>query len=186
MVFNLSSAGSPTSARKTGSGFKKPYTYSLKNTYVLKAFQDILENRLLETLREQEGGTYGASVYSVLPKRPKQIASFYVYFDCNPDKVEKLVAIVYQEIDKIKNGDIKKEDLDKVLTSYLKDIKEEKEYTGYELNVMYDYAIEGYNRNDAKNNVNLINAVTPQDIQNLVKTMMSGSESFEFIFKPKK
>ena len=166
--------------------FKKPYTYSLKNTYVLKAFQDILENRLLETLREQEGGTYGASVYSVLPKRPKQIASFYVYFDCNPDKVEKLVAIVYQEIDKIKNGDIEKEDLNKVLTSYLKDLKEEKEYTGYELNVMYDYAIEGYNRNDAKNNVDLINAVTPQDIQNLVKTMMSGSESFEFIFKPKK
>ncbi|MEM8521222.1 insulinase family protein [Flavobacterium sp. PL12] len=166
--------------------FKKPYTYSLKNTYILKAFQDILENRLLETLREQEGGTYGASVYSALPKRPKQNASFYVYFDCNPDKVEKLVDIVHQEIDKIKNGDIEKEDLNKVLTSYLKDVKEEREYTGYELSVMYDYAIEGYNRNDAKNNVDLINSVTEQDIQNLVKTMMNGAESFEFIFKPKK
>lgn len=166
--------------------FKKPYTYSLKNTYVLKAFQDILENRLLETLREQEGGTYGASVYSTLTKRPKQIASFYVYFDCNPDKVEKLVAIVHQEIEKIKNGNIEKEDLNKVLTSYLKDLKEEKEYTGYELNLLYDYAIEGYNRNDAKNNVDLINTVTQKDIQNFVKTMMTGAENFEFIFKPKK
>ena len=166
--------------------FKKPYTYSLKNTYVLKAFQDILENRLLETLREQEGGTYGASVYSTLTKRPKQIASFYVYFDCNPDKVEKLVAIVHQEIEKIKNGNIEKEDLNKVLTSYLKDLKEEKEYTGYELNLLYDFAIEGYNRNDAKNNVDLINTVTQKDIQNFVKTMMTGAENFEFIFKPKK
>ena len=51
---------------------------------------------------------------------------------------------------------------------------------------MYDYAIEGYNKNDPKNNVDLINAVTAQDIQNLVKTVMSGAESFEFIFKPKK
>ena len=102
------------------------------------------------------------------------------------NKVEKLVEIVHQEIEKIKNGDLKKEDLDKVLTSYLKDLKEEKEYTGYELNVMYDYAIEGYNRNDPKKNVDLINAVTPQDIQNLVETIMNGAESFEFIFKPKK
>ncbi|MEC5165395.1 putative Zn-dependent peptidase [Flavobacterium sp. PL11] len=72
------------------------------------------------------------------------------------------------------------------MTSYIKELKEEKEYTGYELNVMYDYAIEGYNRNNIKNNLNLINAVMKQDIQNLVKTMITGAESFEFIFKPKK
>ena len=166
--------------------FKNPFTYSLKNTYVLKAFQDVLENRLLETLREQEGGTYGASVFSSLPKRPKQIASFYVYFDCDPDKVDKLVAIVHEEIEKIRKGDIDKEDLDKVLTSYLKDLKEEKEYTNYGLNVMYDYTIEGYNRNDAANNLDLINSVTPQDVQKLVNTILDKAESFEFIFKPQK
>ena len=51
---------------------------------------------------------------------------------------------------------------------------------------MYDYAIEGYNRNDPKNNLNLINVVTEKDIQNMVKTIMTGAENFEFIFKPKK
>ena len=166
--------------------FKKPYTYSLKNTYVLKAFQDVLEMRLLETLREQEGGTYGASVYSSLPKRPKQIASFYVYFDCDPEKADKLVRIVHQEIEKIKNGEIDKEDLSKVLSSSLKGLKEDREYTNYEINLMYDYSIEGYNRNDPKNNVNLINSITPQDIQKFIKDLMNGSQSFEFIFKPKK
>jgi zinc protease len=166
--------------------FKKPFEYSLKNTYILKAFQDILELRLMETLREQEGGTYGASVYSSLNKRPKEVATFYVYFDCNPDKVDKLVGIVHQEIEKIENGEIDEEDLTKVLTSYLKDLKEEKEYTGYELNVLYDFNVEGYNKNDPKNNIDLINSVTTQDIQKFVKVLMKDAQSFEFIFKPKK
>ena len=166
--------------------FKKPFKYSLKNTYVIKAFQDILENRLLETLREQEGGTYGASVYTSLTKRPKQLASFYVYFDCDPEKVDKLVSIVHQEIEKIKNGEIDKEDLSKVVSSSLKTLKEDKEYTNYDINLMYDYAIEGYNKNNPKNNVDIINAITHKDVQNFVKEMMNGSQSFEFIFKPKK
>lgn len=166
--------------------FKKPFEYSLKNTYILKAFQDILELRLMETLREQEGGTYGASVYSSLSKRPKEEANFYVYFDCDPDKVEKLVSIVYQEIQKIENNEIDQEDLNKVVTSYLKEIKEEKEYTGYELNVLYDFNVEGYNKNDPKNNIDLINSITAQDIQKLVKVLMKDAQSFEFIFKPKK
>lgn len=166
--------------------FKNNFKYSLKNTYILKAFQDILELRLMETLREQEGGTYGASVFSSLTKRPKQLASFYVYFDCNPDKADKLVSIVHQEIDKIKNGTIQKEDLNKALSSYLKEVKEEKAYTSYQLNLLYDYFIEGYNKNDTKNNVDLINAITPQDIQKFVNAMMNDVQSFEIIFKPQK
>lgn len=166
--------------------FKKPFKYSLKNSYIIRAFQDILELRLLETLREQEGGTYGASVYSFLSKRPSEIASFYVYFDCNPEKAAKLIAIVHQEIDKIKEGIIDKEDLNKALTSYLKDLKEEKNYTNYELDVLYDYLIEGYNRNDSKNNIALINAITPKNIQDFVKQMMNNSQSFEIVFKPRK
>jgi zinc protease len=166
--------------------FKKTFKYSLKNTYLIKAFQDILEIRLMETLREQEGGTYGASVYSNLVKRPKEVATFYVYFDCNPDKVEKLVSIVFQEIEKIKKGEICKNDLDKSLTSYLKDQKEEKEYTVYELNVLYDFFIEGYNKTDAKNNVDLINSIKIQDVQNFAKSMMDDAQSFKIIFKPKK
>ncbi|TDE04645.1 M16 family metallopeptidase [Flavobacterium hiemivividum] len=166
--------------------FKKPFKYSLKNKYIIKAFQDILELRLMATLREQEGGTYGASVYSILSKRPTELASFYVYFDCDPEKADKLISIVHQEIDKIKNGTIDKEDLNKALTSYLKDLKEEKEYTNYELDVLYDYLIEGYNRNDTKNNVDLINTITPKDIQKFVKQMMNDSQSFEIVFKPAK
>lgn len=166
--------------------FKKDFKYSLKNTYLIKAFQDILELKLMETLREQEGGTYGASVYSTLTKRPTEIATFYVYFDCDPDRVEKLVAIVQQEIEKIINNGITPTDLDKVKTSYLKDIKEEKEYTSYQLNVLYDFYIEGYNKDDAENNVALINAIQPQDVQNFAKSMMENAQSFEIIFKPKK
>ena len=51
---------------------------------------------------------------------------------------------------------------------------------------MYEYAIEGYNKNNPKNNVAIINAITPKDVQNFIKEMMNGAQSFEFIFKPKK
>lgn len=166
--------------------FRKPVKYSLKNAYLIKVLQDVLEMKLLETLREQEGGTYGASVYSSLTKRPKESATFYVYFDCDPEKAEKLVSIVFQEINKIKNGAIDKEDLEKALTSNLKDVKEEKEYTSYELNTLYDYFVEGYNRNDTKNNVDIITAIKPSDIQGFTALLMKDAQSFELVFKPKK
>jgi len=166
--------------------FKNEMDFSLENQYLARTLKDILQLRLTETLREQEGGTYGAGVYSSLNRRPKEEVSVAVSFDCNPDKVEKLVAIVYQEIDKIKSGEIQQVDLDKTLTNYLKELEEAKDKNSYELNLIYAYFIDGYNKNDPKNSVDIVNKITAADIQDFTKRLMENTKSYEIVFKPEK
>lgn len=165
--------------------YKNDFQYSLKNAIIAAILGDILQLRYTETLREQEGGTYGANTNSSIFKRPNEKALISVSFDSNPDKVEQLVASVKQEISKIAEGDIQQTDLDKTTTNYLKERKQQQNYNQYEMRLLINYFREGYNMNDPKNYEDIINAVTVKDIQNFTKTLLRDAESYEIVFKPK-
>ena len=161
-------------------------TYDLKNALLARTLADMLKLRFTETLREEEGGTYGASVRSRVSKRPKQEVSLFVSFDCNPDKVEKLVSIVHREIKKIENGDIQQLDLDKTLTNYLKERKQLQDQNSYEMSLLTNFYLEGYNMNDPENFEEIVNSITVKDIQAFTKKMLKNARSFEIVFKPEK
>ncbi|NJO92104.1 MAG: insulinase family protein [Chloroflexia bacterium] len=88
-----------------------------------------------------------------------------VSFDCNPDVVEKLVAIVHKEINDIKDGKIRQEDLDKTLANYLKEREDLKNYNTYEMQLLKNYVLEGYNMNKTKNFEDIIKSINVNDIQ---------------------
>lgn len=166
--------------------YKNDYSYNLKNSLIARALGDILQLRFTETLREEEGGTYGASASGRVSRRPVQEATISVSFDCNPDKVENLVAIVHKEIEKIANGTIEQGDLDKATTNYLKDRKQQQDYNRYEMRLLTNYFREGYNMNDPKNFENIINSITIKDVQKFTKKLLKNAKQYEIVFKPKK
>ena len=165
--------------------YKNDYEFNLKNSLIARALGDILQLRFTETLREEEGGTYGASAFARVSRRPVQEASISVNFDCNPDKVESLVAIVHQEIQKISNGIIKQEDLDKATTNYLKDRKQQKDYNRYQMRLLTNYFREGYNMNDSKNFEDIVNSITAKDVQNFTQKLLKNAKQYEIVVKPK-
>jgi len=165
---------------------KKKMDYNLKNYYTARLLGDVLQLRYTESLREEEGGTYGASVRASLSKRPYGQVSVQVMFDCNPDKVDYLVGIVHKEISKIKNGDIQQVDIDKSLTNYLKAREEQKNYNSYEMNVLKNYFLEEYNMNTKDNFENIINSLTAKDLQSFTEELFRDAASYEIVFKPKK
>ena len=164
---------------------KNDMNYSLKNSILMRAMGDILQLRYTESLREDEGGTYGAGTRGSLTKRPTQEATISVRFDCNPELAEKLIAIVHKEIDNLKNGEIQQADLDKTLTNYLKQREESKNYNRYEMSLLKNSVLEGYNMNDPKNYESIIKSITLKDVENIAKKLMKDSKSYEIVFKPK-
>ena len=165
---------------------KNSMEHSLKSAQLMSVLGDVLQLRFTETLREEEGGTYGASSWGVLSKEPKEQGYLSVRFDCNPDKVEDLVKIVHSEIQKIAKGEIQQKDLDKTLTSYLKKREEAKNYNSYEMSLLKNYILEDYNINDPTNFEDIINSISAEDIQKITAQLLDGPHSFEIIFKPKK
>ena len=165
---------------------KNDMKHSLKNGLLMRALGDVLQLRYTESLREEEGGTYGAGTRGSLSRRPIQEATLGVNFDCNPDLAEKLISIVHKEIETIKNGGIQQADLDKTLANYLKEREESKNYNGYQMSLMKNFVLEGYNMNDSKNYEDIVNSITAKDLQDITNRLLTGAKSYEIVFKPKK
>jgi zinc protease len=93
---------------------------------------------------------------------------------------------VHKEIEGIKNGDIQQADLDKTLTNYLKEREESKNYNKFQMSLLKNSVMEGYNMNDPKNYENIVNSITIKDLKNIAKKLLKNSKSYEIVFKPKK
>ena len=148
---------------------------------VAKTIGDLLQLRYIETLREQEGGTYGANAKSSFSKEPVPTASISVSFDCNPDKVEQLIQIVHDEIQKLAQGNISQSDLEKMLTNYLKERKESQGFNSYDMRLLINYVLEGYNMNDPENFEKIIKGMTAKDVQALTQQILEGADTYEIV-----
>lgn len=166
--------------------FLKEIPYSQKNRILNSYLGDILTLRYTESLREKEGGTYGAHVKAELAKDPVSMAGVEITFDCDADKVEHLLPIVYKEIDKIKKGEITAEDIEKTRINYLKSREDSENFNSYSMRVLSNYFEEGYNMNDPKNFEDIVKAVTAKDIQEFADSVFEKADSMEVVFKPLK
>ncbi|MDQ6470821.1 insulinase family protein [Flavobacterium sp. LHD-80] len=166
--------------------YSNKIAYSEKNKILASFFGDILTLRYTESLREKEGGTYGAYVVCVATKYPSPKAKLEISFDCDANRVDHLVPIVYQEMDKIKKGEIVAEDLEKTRTNYLKTKADSKNFNKYTSDLLYNYFRENYNMDDPKNYEDIVKSITAKDIQNFANSFLNKADSYQIVFKPLK
>jgi len=164
--------------------YQEDFNYSQKNRIVASFLGDILTLRYTESLREKEGGTYGAQVNSGLGKLPKPTASLTINFDCDANKVEHLLPIVYQEIENIRKGKIAAEDLEKTRTNYIKSRTDSKDFNNYSMELIYNYFKNNYNMDDPENYISIVNTINTKDIQDFANSFLAKAQSYEVVYKP--
>ncbi|QVY65014.1 pitrilysin family protein [Polaribacter sp. Q13] len=166
--------------------FKVSNDYTVKNNFIAKALGDIMQLRLTETLREEEGGVYSPRASAFLNKVPKSLSYLSIRFDCNPDLAEKLIGIVHNELTKLAKGDIREEDLQKTLSNYKKVREQSKNNNSYDMALLKTFYRDGYNMDNPKNFEKVINNISKKDIQALAKKLQKKGQSYEIVFKPLK
>ncbi len=166
--------------------YKKEMPYSNENFIYTKALGDILQLRVDETVRESEGGAYSPSAFAIFMREPKSLAYVGFKFDCNPDMVDKLVDIVNTELQKIADGNISDDDLNKIRTNFIKEREQAKDKNGYDMSLLTNYFRYNENINDPKNFEDIVNKMSKDNIQGIAKEVLEGGgKSFEVVFKPK-
>ena len=95
--------------------FSGDYTYSVKHNNQLDALAEVLTIKLIERLREDEGGVYGVGARASYSKFPKSKYTFNISFGCAPENVEKLISSTLDEINKIKQNGALKLDMEKFI-----------------------------------------------------------------------
>ena len=165
--------------------FSKEMKYNLHNSFCLSVLQGILDLRYTENIREKEGGTYGVGVSGSASRIPYNSYSLTMQFDCDPDKADHLKSLIYAELDKLQQEAPTDEELMKVVSNMLKGREQSKNHNGYWLNAIVNYYLNGLDSTDPKNYEDILNKMTPKDIQKFLKNLMKGADIVDITFRPK-
>jgi zinc protease len=75
--------------------------YVAEERHRIGSVADVLDIRLRESLREDLGGTYGASVSGAISRAPDQRFTFQIGFGAEPERLDELVAATFAEIGRL-------------------------------------------------------------------------------------
>ncbi|HUF84671.1 MAG TPA: insulinase family protein, partial [Acidimicrobiia bacterium] len=109
--------------------------------YNLASMSEALSIRLRESLREDLGGTYGASASSSTALYPRPRFDIGVAFGCSPDRVDELVERVFAEIRKLKGEGVPDDLLAKIKEGQRRQRETDLEENGFWLSTLrfYDF-----------------------------------------------
>jgi zinc protease len=159
--------------------------FNQRNRLLLSVLNGILTLRYIETIREDEGGTYGVRVGSNLNQFPEGKVSLNLSFDCDPAKAENLKSILYREIDKIVNEGPTAVDFEKTTLNILKERQESREHNYFWMNSLYGYYFSGINSADEANFEELLKSMTVNDIHEFIKSLVTDVDIMDIQFVPK-
>lgn len=75
-----------------------------RNSFHLRALSQVLEIKLREVLREDLGGTYNVGVGASGSHYPDEAYRLSISFGCDPERVEELTRVVFEQIDSLKTS----------------------------------------------------------------------------------
>jgi len=84
--------------------FTGPFEYDPSHRTTIRAMSHILQMRLLDSIREELGGTYTISANGNGQKIPRQEYQVSIQFGGDPQRVDVLLKRVFEEIEKLKTS----------------------------------------------------------------------------------
>lgn len=166
--------------------FSKDMDYSAYHNICNNILKGILELRYTENIREKEGGTYGVGVQSGSVREPYQNYSMMMNFDCDPDKAAHLKSLIYLETEKLMKEGPTQEEVNKIIQNMKKNREQSKQHNNYWTNALYSWYVAGMNLDDPKNFENIVDKITPKDIQKFSQALFKNADIVDVTFNPKK
>ncbi|MBR4703973.1 MAG: insulinase family protein [Paludibacteraceae bacterium] len=156
--------------------------YSLANDLNMEIIGRILSTRYLESIREREGGSYGVGSYGNMSILPVPKATLIMQFDTDPQKQERLMQIIHEEIQTIIDNGPLASDLQKEKESMLKDFQEDLEKNKYWRSALYLYYMYGIN--NIRDYKPAVEAITAETVQETLKKLVDAGNMFEVVMIP--
>jgi zinc protease len=145
----------------------------------MSMLDQIMDIIYTKTIREEEGATYGVEVSGNINNYPYGIFSLYVYFDTNPQLIDKMIGKVKQGLDDIVKNGPSEADLNKTKEYMLKNYGEAQRTNSHWLSAIdsyYTWGIDKQNGFDAK-----IKAITVNDIKEFTAKLLAQKNEIDVI-----
>jgi len=160
--------------------------YSEDAALKMQALTEVMNIKLIETLREDMGGIYGGGMRGSVSKLPYPNYQLSVSLPCGPENVDKLIKATFDEINKVKANGPTEADLNKVKETYNKKFLENMKDNNYWLNALRGIADFG---NDGSNILALdkkMSALTVKDIKDAANLYLDDKNYLQVVLYPEK
>ncbi len=163
---------------------KHNMAYTPYNQMVMRVIEGILKLRYDESIREEEGGTYGVSLRTSLSHWPVEKATLQIMYDSDPERVMQLKELVYAELEQLARKGPAEKDLSKTVENILKDREENREHNAFFMGTIYNYYVHGINFADPANYENIVKQLTIKDVKKVMKKFYRKANVVDVVFIP--
>jgi len=143
-------------------------TWTPEDAYMFDILRSLLRMRYIDVLREEMSGVYGFDIDLNLVKVPYEHYEFTLYIPCSPENVDKLTKAALNEIIKIQQEGVSKEDIIKVKETERRDKEREMKENGPWIGNL----VEIYRNNDPgiiTQYEERINRISSEEIQRIAR-----------------
>ena len=158
--------------------------YSLQDEVLLDAAVGYLEILYTETLREGEGGTYGAGVASNFSRELKETAMLQVVFQTNPESAKKLSDLAVSGMQKLIAEGVPADKLEMVVLNLKKNIPQDRISNNYWYNCLKNNMQYGEDY-DAEYEA-AVNTITSDAVVAVVKKLVEQGNFIQLTLSPEK
>ena len=165
--------------------FSGDMEYTMENRINVDVIGAILTLRLLENIREDQGGVYSIGAYPNTTHLPTSSYDMMIYYGCSPDNVEKLSKDVLMEMDKIKNEGPQQKDLDKAIEENLRDHELSLRKNNFWLRTIKAYDFEKLDAKKFDKYNEILKSLTVESVKKAAQQYLSTENYIRLVLKPK-
>ncbi len=156
--------------------------YSVKTATMLKAAGYILDMIYVDTLREEEGGTYGAQASMSMTAQPEPEAAIQVAFETNPSQCERLIELAKEGLHKLAYEGPTEEQMTRTLENFKKEIPEKRLNNSYWLSNILKNEYLGIDY-DAEYEA-AVNEISAEGIKDVLQKVLESGNFIEIVMSP--
>lgn len=142
-----------------------------KKSVALEAANYVIDMIYTKTIREDEGGTYGVGTSMVAQRAPEERLVCQVYFNTNPESVEKLSALAVKGLKELAENGPSQEHFNMAVENFKKNVPESRITNNYWmkcLEIWNQFGIDQDTEYEAA-----LNALTPEDVKAALQELLS-------------
>lgn len=158
--------------------------YNEQEDLAMRALGEVATIKIIEKLREDEGGIYGGGARGSLSKVPYGSYNFSINFPCGPENAEKLTKIALTELQKMIDNGPEQKDLDKFKEGEANDDVTNMKDNNYWLQNITSYQTQGGDKYSVLNYLTKVKALTVKDLQTVGKKYLTEKNRMVFTLMP--
>jgi len=158
--------------------------YSVEAEVSMSALEYILGMIYTETLREEEGGTYGAQAVSLVQGEPYPMQGMQVVFQTNEESADRLRELAIEGLKSVAENGPSADFFDKTVKNLEKNIPESKLRNSYWSSAIRQYDMEGYDY--VSEFEAAVKALTPEKVKAAAAKLVNSGNFIELVQRPQK